>query len=285
MNDIISAYLAWKKKRLAARSLVEYSRDLRFLEAWLTEHNTNLLDATRLDLETYLTKVIVGKNNRYTNRKLSVLRSFYLFLEDMGKVKTNPARRILRFSTSKHLVDSLTHEQLQAIIMACGRFRDSSYSILAETIVKTFYYTGIRLSELINMDVSSIDFNNYKIKVIGKGSKGRFVMYSSGLQQQFSAYSSYRDDFATNDPAWFISKRRQRVTMGQVEYIFCKLRTATNIYVHPHLLRHTFASHALDRGMNLEQVRVLLGHEDISSTGIYVHITESLSKSYKKAFG
>lgn len=280
MLELIGDYLEWNKKRLSPRSQVEYARDLRDLGLWL---KGDFLSVTRLDLDTYLRKVPVGK--RLTNRKLSVFRSFYSYLVDTNLILKNPTEKITRFKIDKMLPKSLSLLELTSIFNYDLFSRSPFRTILSKTILRTFYYTGIRLSELVGINQGDIDLEFKRIKVLGKGQKERFVRFSSALVDWFSYYAPYRDkQIREGEQAWFISANGKRATISQVEYIFIKLKKKTGIRIHPHLLRHTFATHALDRGMNLAQVQHLLGHEDISTTGIYVHITESLEESYDRAF-
>lgn len=287
MNKLIDDYISSKTKRLSSRSMVEYRRDLNILDEWLGKNKMTLLTVSRKELNRYLDEVGVGK--RHTNRKLSVFKSFYSWLEKEEITTSNPAKYIDRYSYEgdTQYRNSLTSENLKIVLNNCSSlFRDNDYyNLLSETIVKTFYNTGIRLSELISIDYDNIDFEKRQMWVMGKGGKRREVRFSVSLWHQFKTYELSRKSFVRKDEkAWFVSPRKMRITRGQIGYIFTKMYDKTGKNVFPHLLRHTFATEALDRGLNLEQVRDLLGHKDISTTGIYLHITRDLEKSYDKAF-
>lgn len=282
MNELITEYLEMRQKELSPRSLVEYGRDLRDLDFWLTERNLGIVNANRLILREYIAKVPVGR--RLAKRKLSAIRTFYSYLKDKGLISDNPAFT-LKVSVGKRIPKPLKQYELDTVLDACNYTFKTIDPILPKTIVKTFYYTGIRLDELTKMSIYDIDFDSKRITVIGKGDKERPVLFSSSLSTQFKDYSIWRDTKKKKGEwAWFIYNRGLRITRSQVGYIFTRLSKKTGIHVHPHLLRHTFASHALDKGMNLVQIQELLGHEDISTTGMYVHIIGELGESYDKAF-
>ena len=276
--NYLEEYIERNRKNLAPRSLVEYFRDINQFRTWLEGQGFSLLDVTLSIVRKYLDMVPVGR--RHTNRKLSALRSFYSFLEE-EEIIQNPTTKLKRYRIEKSVAKSLTQENLNIILSCCLVL---SSNPLAKTIIQTFYYTGIRLNELIGINAGDINFERREIKVKGKGSNERLVKFSPTLLEQFMVYGNWREGLFNREPAWFISNRRKRVTQGQVEYIFTKIKKETGIKVYPHLLRHTFATHALQRGMTLQQIRSLLGHEDISTTGIYIHPTEELGEDYDRAF-
>lgn len=279
----VSDYIEFRKRRLSPNSQIEYTRDLARLESWLSLADKTLITASRHEVVRYLNHISVG--NKAANRKLAVFRSFYAYLVDEGIINDNPVAKIARYPVGKTLPNVLNPNELNALFN-CSLYSGSSFkNVLVNTITRTFYYTGIRLSELIGINQSDIDLENRQMRVLGKGNKERQVMFSTSLLNQFVSYSAIREQVVrANIPEWFVGDRGIRLNINQVEYIFAKLRKATGIDVRPHVLRHTFATHALNRGMNLKEVQFLLGHADISTTGIYVHITEDMGKSYDKAF-
>lgn len=280
MNELISQFLEWNRKSLAPSSQIEYSRDLRQLEIWLSRKDTAIQDASNVNIQEYLRTGRFGR--RLANRKLSVFRSFYSYLVDIGVIETNPAIKLRRFRVEELFPYTLSIFDL-SVILNVRIFRDEFRQLLTNIILRTFYYTGIRLSELIGINIGDIDYELRRIRVIGKGSKERMVKFPNSLVSWFHSYFVIREQVA-GETAWFVNPRGKRITQSQVEYIFTKLKKETGIRVRPHSLRHTFATHALDQGMNLAQVKELLGHKSIATTGIYVHITESLEESYDRAF-
>ena len=282
MNNLIDSYIEWNKKRLKSeRSRIEYIRELNFFEAWLSDNSLSLVNITTLTIDDYLRLVRVGI--AATNRKLSVLRSFYKYLTTKSIIDKNPTSGLESYKLGRITIVPLS--TIDDVISACGN------RILWRTIVKTFYYTGIRLSELVGINEIDINFGKLTITVLGKGNSIRIVDFSSILNIQLLAYSDWRKSvLQQGESAWFVTSRGKRLSRSMVEYIFRQLTKKVGELpkgiksIHPHLLRHTFATHALERGMNLEDIKQQLGHTDIKTTGIYVHGTTHRREDYDAAF-
>lgn len=283
MNNLITNFIEHNRKTLAPKSQDAYSKDLVRLEAWLIGENKTLLNAAKKEIDNYIHSVPVGK--RLTNRKLSVFRTFYSYLFDQEIIKVNPTIGIKRLRVGRKLPRVLNQNELDTILgydlYPKRPFKSSMFSMM----VRTFYYTGVRLSELIGINQGDIDFENRRIRVLGKGNKERMVKFPESLINWLHSYDHYRQkNLKTDEIAWFISDRGKRLNINQVEALFRRFTNKAGIKVHPHLLRHTFATQALDRGMNIVEIQHLLGHESIATTGIYTHVTERLEESYDKAF-
>ena len=278
MNELVAKYLELNKKSLSDRTRIEYARDLCGLEIWLTGKGIDFAHTTNKNLRDYIRLVPVGK--RSSNRKLSVFRSFYSYLMDEEMISKNPAM-IKGFRVNKETKKALSMDELH-IIFEYDLFKDTYKSNLSKIIFLTFYYTGIRLAELISIDIYDIEWDTRRIWVKGKGDKSRPVLFSKYLLKRLNDYLGTKS--VGDKSALFVSSKGERVTRNWVVYIFRKLEKKTGIRFHPHRLRHAFASHALDRGMNLALVQKLLGHSDISTTGIYVHTTGQEEKDYDRVF-
>lgn len=280
MSSIIEEFIEWNRKNLQSeRSRIEYARDLSIFEAWLEDKS--LLTATKYDIELY--KRTSKVSNRTTNRKLSVIRSFYTFLVDSGKLSENPSDKVRGVKVERRHVPRLVNLTSLNILFDHKLFPDRSYNlILSQTIFRTFYYTGIRLSELIGIDIGDIDFKERKVTVTGKGNLTRIIKFSKSLLNWLEQYSSCRG--IKSESAFFISNEGERLTKSKIWYFFTKLKRRTGIRINPHALRHTFASHALSRGMDLAQVQEVLGHAEVSTTSIYIDVAKSTEDSYDKAF-
>jgi len=147
------------------------------------------------------------------------------------------------------------------------------------------YHTGIRLEEAIKLNVVDIDHSKHQMKVTGKGDKQRVVLYPEKIEPSIQIYLESREKTVSpGEAAFFIDPKGVRYDRNGIEYAFHRISKKLGFEFHPHILRHSFATNAINRGMNLAEVQVLLGHENIATTGIYIHITGSLENSYRKAF-
>lgn len=281
MDDLIDAFIEWNKSELVPRSQVEYARDITMFESWLRKP---LVDATRLDIERY--KRTINVSNRTKNRKLSVLRSFYAYLVDNEIISVSPTDRVKGVGIPRRTRLKILNQSNIDLLFNYQIFPSGSHNmVLSQTIFRTFYYTGLRLSELIGINVGDIDIETRRIPVIGKGGEPRTVKFPSSLIEWLDMYSESRKNvIKEGESAYFVSSKGRRLNINGVWYFFTKLKRKTGISINPHSLRHTFASHALSRGMDLAQVQELLGHAKASTTSIYISVARSTEESYDKVF-
>ncbi len=277
MDELISKYIEARQKYLLPRTRVEYVSDLAAFESWVRERGKTLIDVSKTDISNYIDRVPVG--GKTTRRKFSSIRMFYMYLWENEIIQSNPAERLTkRIKIPQRHPKILTPEKLGELFRACEG------DILSSTIVKTFYYTGIRLDELVKLNLGSVNYAGRELTVIGKGDKERVVQFSESLLRQLISYFAWRESNSDKDETALFVYHGTRITYSQVEYIFTRLAKVLKFHVRPHLLRHTFASHALARGMTLPEVKEALGHSQVSTTSIYIHIVERTKNSYDKAF-
>lgn len=218
---------------------------------------------------------------RSVARKLSSLRSFYRFLQKEGIVQKNPAALVLTPKLDKPLPHFMSEAEAVRLIEAPEQ--DSAVSLRDRAIFETLYSTGIRVSELVGMDVNEADLIGNMIKVRGKGKKERMVPIGERACGSIKAYLDARNSKVA---ALFLNKAGGRLTDRSVRNIINKhiRRAALEQKVHPHMFRHSFATHLLDHGADLRSVQELLGHVNLSTTQIYTHLTmEKLKTVYNKA--
>ncbi len=275
MEELIEDYLESRQKYLAPRTRIEYKSDLKWFETWLKkQRQKTLLTANKSDISDYIDVVRVGK--RATRRKFSVIRMFYLYLWNKDMIPSNPAEKITKeIKLSKRNPRFLSDSLMESVFSYC------SNDLLLNSVVRTFYYTGIRLDELVNLTKSNIDFEKRQLTVIGKGDKQRTIPFSISLKEQLNEYLSSR---GSNSHRLFVYRDGSDITSSQVEYMFTMMKKHIGFHIRPHLLRHTFASNALARGMTLAEVQYMLGHEQVSTTSIYVHVTSETKEAYDRAF-
>lgn len=216
-------------------------------------------------------------------RKIIALRNFFRFLIKSKKILKNPFEYILTPKKEKKIPGVLTENEIKTLLdsIPCDNF----FSLRDRVILEILYSSGIRVNELVNLNINDIDFFNEEIKVTGKGSKERIVPVGSIAINFLKKYvKELKDKINTN--ILFINKNKGRLTTRAVEMIVNSYAKKAGILkrVTPHTLRHSFATHLLDRGADLRSVQELLGHSNLSTTQIYTHLSiQKLKKEYEKA--
>jgi integrase/recombinase XerC len=220
-------------------------------------------------------------------RKLATLRSFYKFIVRRGTLATNPVAAIRTPKQDKRLPKFLEVEQIEKLFSNC----DTATLLGARdrAILETLYSTGMRVSELIALDVADVDFGQSVVRVRGKGKKERVVPMGPGSSKAILHYLDMRRGSAgarQDVAALFINKHGQRLSTRSVRRKLDKylLEAGLDLSVSPHTLRHSFATHMLRRGADLRSVQEMLGHQSLSTTQIYTHLsTNLLREEYEKA--
>jgi integrase/recombinase XerC len=218
------------------------------------------------------------------SRKISSLKSFFKFLALRGYVKKNFAASLSFPKVPKKLPQYLSKSEVDDLL---GIKHVTEVPVIDRAILELFYSTGIRLSELINLRLNNIDFNSGTIKVFGKGSKERIVPFGSHAKEAMKNYIQIRDICnINNSEIFFLDSSGKKLYPVKVQRMIRKdLSIVSEINKKsPHVLRHSFATHLLDNGADIRAVKELLGHESLSTTQVYTHLTpEKLKKSYKQA--
>ncbi len=268
------------EKNYSGHTVLNYRLDLKGFAKFLGQAPIENTDY--LLLRKYLA-VLKEKNlgSRSTARHLSSLRSFFKFLVREGHIKANPILSLSSPKLDKHLPSFMTEEEVLRLIQATITKDDPGRRDKA--VLETFYSTGIRISELTGLSLDDIDLIGSVIKVKGKGKKERMVPIGD---QAIIAIRQYLDRRKKKSDALFLNKNGTRITPRGVRNIVKKYLRLAGIKpgVSPHTLRHSFATHLLDRGADLRSVQELLGHANLSTTQIYTHLTtEKLKSVYDKA--
>ncbi len=229
------------------------------------------------------------KNKKTTvARKLSAIRSFFKFLEKRGRVVENPAEHVMTPKQDKSIPAYLSVDEMFRLLDSIQT--DTVLDLRNRAIFETLYSSGIRVSELTQMNLSDVDFKATVIRVLGKGNQQRMLPVG---QKALSAIKAYRDRLqmkfglkaATNGPL-FLNRFNKRLTSRSIARILKQLVTAVGLLtpVSPHALRHSFATHMLDAGADLRAVQELLGHKSLSTTQKYTHVSiDHLMETYDKA--
>ncbi len=271
------------EKNYSKHTILNYRLDLSGFNKFLGEIPLEKIDY--LLLRKYLA-VLKEKTlgTRSVLRHLSTLRSFFRFLTREGYLKTNPILILSSPKPDKHLPQFLTEEEVTRLINATFiNKKVDERSLRDRAILETFYSTGIRISELVGLSIDDVDFISGVVKVLGKGKKERIAPIGEAALTSIGNYLNKRKKQAK---AVFLNKNGKRITDRGVRGIVGKYIHLAGLKggVSPHTLRHSFATHLLNRGADLRSVQELLGHANLSTTQIYTHLTTDRLKSvYDKA--
>ncbi len=274
------------QKQYSPHTLGAYERDLKQFSLWLKKNDCDdIVNADSLHVRNWVAglhrKGIGGKT---LQRKLSSLRSFYQFLIRNHQLKNNPAIDIRAPKTARTLPDTLDVDVLSQLLDIPP---DSILAIRDKAIMELFYSSGLRLSELTNLDLNSIDLNENILRALGKGNKTRVLPIGRKASDAIQMWLGKRDTLAKLDEqALFVSNRGKRISQRSVQQRlnYWRKKQGLEQHLHPHKLRHSFASHILESSGDLRAVQELLGHADIGTTQIYTHLDfQHLAKVYDKA--
>ena len=259
------------------------------LEGFRAQNKTPWKKCTADDFRDYLFAIMKrGQARSYVRLQFSALRTFYGFLVGRKKLARDPVRELQLPKIDKKLPLVLTRQQIEELITAPLKIEKNRAApvwmpLRDVAIMELFYSSGLRLSELAALDVSDVDLYTESVRVFGKGRKERVCPV--GLPA-LEAISKYRSAANVHSGALFINKSRKRMATRSIWLILKRYlpHTSIPISISPHKLRHSFATHMLDRGADLRSVQALLGHASLSTTQIYTHVTvERLKKAYADA--
>lgn len=287
INEFLN-YLKFERNR-SDLTIKNYGEDLRAFEEFYGNlegcHSWKSVDSDIIRdwMESMMDK---GNNATSINRRLSALRSFYRFALTRKLVDKDPVHGVTGPKKGRPLPQFLKENEMDRLLDA-ESWTESFEDVRDRTVIMTFYETGIRLSELIGLDDSMVDFSNRQLKVTGKRNKQRVIPFGEELLATFRDYMKCRDkEVNRQSEALFVSAKGWRMTSSQVRGAVrknlskvCTLKKRT-----PHVLRHTFATAMLNNKAGIESVKKLLGHESLSTTEIYTHTTfEQLKREYYSA--
>ncbi|TMB67027.1 MAG: tyrosine recombinase XerC [Chloroflexi bacterium] len=286
--DSYERYLV-AEKNLSRYTLRNYRADLLdFARYFEEQEDVGPLEADRQSFRRYLaTARDSGVVTASLIRKVSTVRNFFRFLSREGHLETNPLAGINAPKRERRLPTILIKEHLSALIEAGGE--ETPQGIRNRAILELMYAAGIRLSEVIGLDLRNLEPGERTLLVRGKGNKERMVLFGAPAERSLRRYlKEARPRLAVDDtPALFLNRAGQRLSGRSVQQIVRRhaLRAGLDERVYPHLLRHSFATHLLDGGAELRVVQDLLGHASASTTQIYTHVTEEQSRRvYTQAF-
>ncbi len=276
------------QKRYSLHTITAYKKDLLQFQEFITKkfETTTFKDVKASFIRSWIVTLIEqGVSTRTINRKISTLKSFYRYLIKNDVTKNNPMLKVVSPKTSKRLPVFIKEQEINDLFTTIS-FNDDYEGIRDKMILELFYAIGLRLSELIELKTTSIDLANNSIKVIGKRNKERIIPLNNKIENQLKKYLHERDNMEEKEPYLFLTKFGKKLYPKLVYSIVNSyLSQVTTVNKKsPHVLRHTFATHMLNNGANLNAIKELLGHANLSATQVYTHNTiEKLKNIHKQA--
>ncbi len=276
------------QKRYSIHTISAYQKDLdQFQQFLLSDYQINYFnEVTSSIIRSWMVQLIENDiSPRSINRKISTLKSFYKFLLKNNKVDTNPLLKIVTPKTAKRLPVFIGENEIEHLFTQIEYANDYE-GIRDNLILELLYASGIRLNELITLELTSINLHNSTIKVIGKRNKERIIPFSNNLRNKVQPYLVEREKLNSSDPHLFLTKVGKKIypklVYRLVNHYLSKVTTSSK--KSPHVLRHTFATHMLNNGADLNSIKELLGHSNLSATQVYTHNTiEKLKNIHKQA--
>ncbi|BFO64982.1 tyrosine-type recombinase/integrase [Chryseobacterium sp. KCF3-3] len=274
------------EKRYSPHTITSYKKDLEdFSHFFLrTESSENLARADKKIIRNFIVELSENDiSKRSINRKLSSLRSFYLFLLKIGEIKVSPTEGIssLKFYAEKQI--PMSKEEMEDLN---ERIFEEVHDVLEKCIMEVLYQTGVRKAELCGLIFENVDLYENELKVIGKGNKARVIPISDELSGLLKSYLEIRNPQTEFKSYFFVNKKGKKLNEKFVYVVVNKYLSliTTKEKKSPHILRHSFATHVLDNGAEISKVKKILGHSSLASTQVYTNANiEQLKKVFNQA--
>ena len=275
--NLLKIFMSAKEVEGCSIKTLKYYKEI--LEKFIKDIDKAIKDITTDEIRHYLTNYKEERGCSLTSLDniRRVLSSFFKWLEDEDYILKSPIRRIHKIKTLTQVKEPFTDEEIEKMREACKNIRDLA-------IIEMLYSTGIRVGELINLNIKDMNFAERSCIVLGKGNKQREVYFDVKTKLHIQDYLKTRDD---DNSALFVSRNKphQRLTSATIEFFIRELGRSLNIEkAHPHRLRRSFASLAIDKGMPIEQVQRLLGHIKIETTMHYAMVNQANVKFSHRKF-
>ena len=285
-------------RNYSPKTVISYQKDIDKFCAFIFKEGILIEDVDTICIRNFLTEELnSGVSKRSCKRRLSSLRHFYKYMVNVGYIEDNPFIFISAPKVPTRYPHALYKEQIEEIFKRNAERQDTLQS-RDQAILYLLYYSGIRAEELVNLTIQSVSLNERVVRVLGKGNKERIVPFSVECQKVLKHYIDnerkehvrlYMETFRKKPleerdqellPPLFFNHRGGKLTTRGLEYILDAIEEKTGLYVglHPHILRHSFATHLLENGADLRVIQELLGHESINATQVYTHVTEEAMK-------
>lgn len=276
------------EKRFSQHTVTAYQHDLEQFSEFLktTFETENAVEVNHSMIRSWMVSLLEqGNTTRTINRKITTLKTFYKFLLRKGEVLQNPMLKVQSPKTSKRLPVFVDQKGMDLLFKEID-FGDQFSGLRDRLMLELLYATGMRLAELIGLKDADVNLYEAQVKVLGKRNKERIIPFSNVLKEVIRQYQQERNKLFEKVPAFFVTDSG-KVLYPKLVYRIVNKRlgeVTTLDKKSPHILRHTFATHMLNNGADINSVKELLGHANLSATQVYTHNTiEKLKKVYKQA--
>jgi len=278
-------YLRYQK-RFSSHTVLSYETDLTQFADYCSQEGSSSEKADPQIIRRWMAHLLKeGMSARTVTRKISSLKSFYRFLIKEGVLSKNPMDKIIAPKVKKQLPVFVEEQPMEALLDKVD-FGSDFLSLRNRMVIEMLYRTGIRLSELINLKDIAVDTGQCTIKVLGKRNKERIIPFSPSFVKEIEAYRQWRNKLYGSTETFFVNRKGGRMYGKEVyRIVHTYLSMVTTLEKKsPHVVRHTFATHLLNKGADLNAIKELLGHANLSATQVYTHNSfEKLKEVYRKA--
>jgi len=280
-------YLSFERK-YSLHTTKAYQDDLNAFQTFCitTFDDQKIIDVNYSQIRSWIVEMVNQNiSNRSINRKISSLKSYFKFLVKTKQLKESPLLRHQALKVSKRVQVPFSKKEIDEVINNLDA-NDDFDSVRNKLIVELLYSTGMRRAELIEIKKDAINFSNATIKVFGKRNKERYIPLLNSVQQTLMKYLDKRNEISADDEYLFITKKGNKIYANLVYRIINTYFSSVSSKVKksPHVIRHSFATHLLNEGADLNSVKELLGHSSLASTQIYTHSSlNELKKVYNQA--
>ena len=277
------------EKNYSPKTVIAYQNDINSFKQFISDEfqQSSLIKVNYSQIRSWIVLLVnSGISNKSINRKISSLNSFYKFLKKIGVNKINPLNEHKSLKT-KSIVQIPFSKSEVSNVLSPENFTKDFDGVRDNLILEILYCTGIRRQELINLKINNIDLANYRIKVLGKRNKERYIPILNSTVQLLNSYLELRNklNFINDKDFLLITRRGKKIYENLVNRVTKKYfsKYSSKLKKSPHILRHSFATHLLDNGADLNSVKDLLGHTSLAATQIYTNRSiEDIKKVFKK---
>lgn len=288
LNSFIE-YLV-KERNYSNNTIIAYKNDLEVFQKFCQKefNHKNLKTSNYSFIRSWVVSLVEsGLSNRSINRKVSVLRSYFNFLLKIGEIDKSPLKNHKPLKEEKKVQVPFSEKEINLLLE--GDFFKKDYEgTMIKTLIELFYSTGLRLSEVTNLKRTSVDLVNKKIKVLGKRNKERIIPIIESLKNQLFKFQGLKNQIISGPESEFFFVDEKNTKLKNI-YVYKVVnnylnKVSTKSKRSPHMLRHSFATHLLNHGADINSVKELLGHASLAATQIYTHTSmEKIKSIYKKS--